>query len=77
MHIKKLSTWFLITAALVLPVGAETPHIFWASDPVGPDETVLVQGSEFAGAKVELSRLAMLPLARGCGGGGMMQKNNN
>ena len=59
MHIKKLSSLcFLLTAAQVLPAGAETPHIFWASDPVGPDETVLVQGSEFEGAKVELSRLA-------------------
>ena len=52
---------FISGAALLLGAAAlraETPHIFWASDPVGPDETVLVQGSEFEGAKVELSRLA-------------------
>jgi len=55
---KYMYTCFLITAVLVLPVHAETPHIFWASDPVGPDETVLVQGSDFDGANVELSRLA-------------------
>jgi hypothetical protein len=59
MHIKKLSTLcLLLIAALVLPAGAETPRIFWASDPVRPDETVLVQGSEFDGAKVELLKLA-------------------
>ena len=47
-------------AALLLGAAglrAETPHIFWASDPVGPDETVLVQGSDFEGATVELQNL--------------------
>ena len=51
----------LSAAALLLGVAglrAETPRIFWASDPVRPDETVLVQGSDFEGAKVEVSRLA-------------------
>lgn len=40
--------------------GAEVaePRVFWASDPVRPDETVLVQGSDFgAGATVEMARL--------------------
>ncbi len=52
---------FISSAVLLLgsaALRAETPRIFWASDPVGPDETVLVQGSEFDGAKVELSKLA-------------------
>jgi hypothetical protein len=50
---------------------AETPHIFWASDPVRPDETVLVQGSEFEGAKVEVQQLGRdkkwsdIPIAQG------------
>jgi hypothetical protein len=61
-------------AALLLGAAglhAETPHIFWASDPVGPDETVLVQGSEFEGAKVELKQLgrdrkwSTIPVAQG------------
>jgi hypothetical protein len=68
---KKITSGLLITAALVLPVGAETPHIFWASDPVRPDETVLVQGSEFEGAKVEVQQLgrdkkwSAIPIAQG------------
>ena len=31
--------------------------VFWASDPVQPDETVLVQGCDLAGATVEMARL--------------------
>ena len=34
------------------------PRIFWASSPVRPDETVLVQGSDFGpNAIVEMARL--------------------
>jgi hypothetical protein len=50
---------------------AETPHIFWASDPVSPNETVLVQGAAFSGAKVELLELGEskkwsdIPIAQG------------
>ena len=38
---------------------AASPHIFWASDPVRPDETVMVQGSDLGGASavVEMARL--------------------
>jgi hypothetical protein len=39
-------------------VGAEEPHVFWASDPVVPNETVLLQGSGLGKASVEISRLA-------------------
>src|SRR5947209_4361532 len=37
----------------------EGPHVFWASDPVRPDEAVLVQGSQLGGpeAIVEMARL--------------------
>jgi hypothetical protein len=50
----------LLTAAA--PAG---PKIFWASDPVRPDETVLLQGCDFAGASVEVARLADDPSAAG------------
>ena len=38
---------------------ADQPRIFWASDPVRPNETVLLQGSDLGGASatVELARL--------------------
>jgi hypothetical protein len=37
---------------------AAEPHVFWASEPVRPDDTVLVQGSDFAtGTSVEMVRL--------------------
>jgi hypothetical protein len=68
---KKTTSCLLLSAALVLPLGAETPHIFWASDPVKPDETVLVQGSDFEGAKVEVQQLgrdkkwSAIPIAQG------------
>ena len=36
----------------------QPPAIFWHSDPVAPDETVLFAGHGFAGAVIELARLA-------------------
>ena len=44
-----------ISLTAAAPAG---PRIFWASDPVRPDETVLLQGCDFAGASVEVARLA-------------------
>jgi hypothetical protein len=51
-----LSALFLFLAASAV---ADEPRIFWASDPVRPDETVLVQGSDLGGANaiVEIRRL--------------------
>ena len=46
-----VAPWFALS-------GAEPPRIFWASDPVRPNETVLLQGSGFSGqAVVEVARL--------------------
>ncbi len=54
----------LVHAACGHAVGA-VPRVFWASDPVRPDETVLLQGSGFAdGAVVELARLVDRPAKR-------------
>ena len=40
-------------------VASAAPQIFWASDPVRPNETVLIQGSDFGTAPiVEIARLA-------------------
>ena len=36
----------------------QPPAIFWHSDPVAPDETVLLAGHGFPGASLELLRLA-------------------
>ena len=51
-----------VLAALLLVVGPSTaalaaPQVFWASDPVKPGETVLLQGSDFSAATVEAARL--------------------
>jgi len=51
--VKERSTWAaaVLTMAAVFAdwaaAGAAAPAIFWASDPVRPNETVLVQGSDF------------------------------
>ncbi len=41
------------------------PHIFWISDPVRPDETVMLQGSDLGGAAaaVEIARLEDQPVS--------------
>ena len=51
--------FFAALAVVGGPAGAETvPRIFWASDPVRPDETVMLHGSDLgASATVELARL--------------------
>lgn len=50
-----------LTTALVFFVAGElsaAPQVFWASDPVRPNETVLLQGSDFGGVEaVEVARL--------------------
>jgi hypothetical protein len=49
----------LLLAGLCPPMAlSDGPQVFWASDPVGPDETVLVQGCDLGEAVVELARLA-------------------
>jgi hypothetical protein len=50
----------VFSGLLVSPANAEPPRIFWASDPVQPNETVLLQGSDLGGANatVELARLS-------------------
>ena len=50
---------FVMIAALALgsAPASGAPQVFWSSDPVGPDETVLVQGNDFAGAAIEIARL--------------------
>ncbi len=49
----------VVALALAGPASAAAPRVFWASDPVRPDETVLLQGSDLGGttAVVELARL--------------------
>jgi hypothetical protein len=49
-----------VLALLLLSVaaaGADEPRIFWASDPVLPNETVLLQGTGLGNATVEVTRL--------------------
>jgi len=48
------------TSLFASAVFADEPRIFWASDPVRPNETVLVQGGDLGGpaAVVELARLS-------------------
>lgn len=43
--------------------GLAGPHVFWVSDPVRPDETVMLQGSDLGGspATVEMARLEDTP----------------
>lgn len=49
----------LLCALLLLHPAAASPRILWASDPVKPDETVLVLGADFQpGCRIELARLA-------------------
>jgi hypothetical protein len=52
----------LIISSFVLAsasTASAAPQIFWASDPVRPNETVLIQGSDFGKAPVvEIARLA-------------------
>lgn len=57
-----------ILAALLLTIigaspGSATPQLFWASAPVRPNETVLLQGQEFGSATVEIARLDDGPAA--------------
>ncbi|MCX5684426.1 MAG: glycosyl hydrolase family 28-related protein, partial [Planctomycetota bacterium] len=59
-----LAAGLLAVACVVLgtdagvAAAAHAPTIFWASDPVRPDETVLVQGADFGpAAVVEVARL--------------------
>ena len=50
---------FLTTALAALGAGTSSagPQVFWASDPVRPNETVLLQGNDFGSAAVvEVSR---------------------
>lgn len=49
----------LLAALFAIAVEAAEPRVFWASDPVRPDETVLVHGSDLgsAHAVVEMARL--------------------
>ncbi len=50
----------LISGVLVIVNGdtrANEPHVFWASDPVLPNETVLLQGSGLGNATVDVARL--------------------
>jgi len=56
-------TLFIMLLPLCLSgLAAATPAIFWASDPVGPDETVLLLGDGFADtAAVEMARLDDTP----------------
>ena len=55
---RKLIPAALLLCLLLSTFAAEPPQIVWASDPVRPDEVVLVQGEGFtAGCTVELSRL--------------------
>ena len=66
-HVTARSPWaWALAAAFIaggLAAGAE-PRIFWASDPVRPNETVLLQGSGFSEkAVVEVSRLEDGPAA--------------
>lgn len=47
----------ILMAAVVRAAGAETPVVFWASDPVRPGEVVVVQGGRWGKQpQVELSR---------------------
>jgi hypothetical protein len=47
-----------LVAVSVLPLAA-APAVYWASDPIQPDETVLVCGGDFApDLKVEIARVA-------------------
>ncbi len=68
-----LVAWPLPTlAAALLAFGLTAaapaaPRIFWASDPVRPDETVLLQGCDFAGASVDVARLPDDSRASLCG----------
>ncbi|MBM3499387.1 MAG: hypothetical protein FJX74_12035, partial [Armatimonadetes bacterium] len=48
----------LVLSLLPLTVSWSQPQVFWASDPVGPDETVLVCGDGFGEApEIELARV--------------------
>jgi hypothetical protein len=60
------SVFAFLLAASALSAAA-TPHVYWASDPVRPDETVLAEGQDFEGAEVEMARLDDEPAAEpGC-----------
>ena len=55
------SPFLVIACALFTATAfADAPRIFWASDPVRPNETVLLQGSDLGGASatVEMVRLS-------------------
>jgi hypothetical protein len=47
-----------VAAASLTGLAAAAPQVFWASDPIRPGETVLLQGCDFAGARVEVGRLS-------------------
>jgi hypothetical protein len=62
------TTWLWLTSALLVvfaanAAGAAQPTITWASDPVRPDETVVIQGGGFSpGAVAEIARLDDAPV---------------
>ncbi|MFI5380467.1 MAG: hypothetical protein ACHRHE_14305 [Tepidisphaerales bacterium] len=62
-----------LLAAFLVSIGSATacaaPRIFWASDPVRPDETVLLQGSGLDQATVEMARLEDAPATTPVAGG--------
>jgi len=57
IRFQKLGKVALVWVSLAAVVQGSSPMVFWASDPVRPDETVLLQGSDFADATIDLSRL--------------------
>ncbi len=57
--IRRDKTAGYIDVGVVDAPASAAPQIFWASDPVRPNETVLIQGSDFGNAPtVEIARLA-------------------
>ena len=55
----RLWSVFFLASALDVATAAAAPQVFWASDPVRPGETVLLQGSDFGSSPVvEIARLA-------------------
>lgn len=71
---RRLSTWARVIGLFLgaylageTPSAWGKPQVFWASDPVRPDETVLVQGDELANIEVEIARLDDLPIGKPSG----------
>lgn len=61
-----MKKWILGWLSLVLGVisYADKPVVFWASDPVGPNETIMVQGDQLDGETV----MQVAPLVNGAAG---------